>query len=128
MDLSEAARDGGSDEATRVDRRDQRRCLVPNRCASSVSDGRTAVRPAQISNHEPLEQCYNGFLEFDESEEVVKRQAMNFTITTDAAILMPNDTPNAESKLAETYNVEATTVDEIRNRTSGLACLTRRVD
>lgn len=128
MDLNETARDGDSGEATRVDRRDQRRYLAPNRCASSVPNGHTAIRPAQCGNHDPLEQCYDGFLEFAGSEEVVKRQTLNVTITVDETILMPNDTPNAESNLAETYTVEATPVDEIRKGAGELACLTGRVD
>lgn len=128
MDLSEMAWDGDSSEATRVDRRDQRRYLASNRCASSVPNGRTAIRPAQCSNHDPLEQCYDGFLESAGSEEVVKRQTLNVMITVDETILMPNDTSNAESNLVETYTVEATTVDEIRKATGELACLTGRVD
>lgn len=93
-----------------------------------LPDGRAAVRPAQIDDPERLEQCYDGFLEFDETEEVVEKQAMNVTIAADETILMPTDTPNAETKLAEQYDVETTSVEEIRNGAGGLACLTGRVD
>lgn len=93
-----------------------------------LPDGRAAVRPEKIPDRERLEQCYDGFLEFDETEEVVQRQAMNFTIAADETILMPNDTPNAEARLAEEYSVETTSVDEIRTGAGGLACLTGRVD
>lgn len=48
--------------------------------------------------------------------------------TADEATLMPNDIPNAAAKLAETYHVEATAVDESRNGASGLARLRGRVD
>ncbi|WP_227380945.1 hypothetical protein [Haladaptatus halobius] len=77
MDLSEAAKDGDSSGATRV-------------------DVKTTV-------------------EIDDK---------NFTIMADEVILMSKDTPNAESKLAEAYNVETTTVDEIWKEAGGLACLT----
>jgi N-dimethylarginine dimethylaminohydrolase len=87
-----------------------------------------AIRPEKIDDHGTLEQCYDGFLAFDETEEVVEKQAMNFTIAADETILMPNDTPNAETKLAEQYDVETTSVDEIRKGAGGLACLTGRVD
>ncbi|WP_224270947.1 hypothetical protein [Haloprofundus salinisoli] len=53
---------------------------------------------------------------------------MNFTITADEAILMPNDTPNAESTPAEAYIVEITTVDETRKEAGGFACLTGGID
>ena len=93
-----------------------------------LPDGRAAVRPEKIADRERLEQCYDGFLEFDETEEVVQKQAMNFTIAADETILMPNDTPNAEARLAEEYSVETTSVEEIRTGAGGLACLTGRVD
>jgi N-dimethylarginine dimethylaminohydrolase len=92
-----------------------------------LPDGRAAIRPVKIEAPEELEQCYDGFFEFDESEEVVEKQAMNFTIAADETILMPNDTPEAETKLAEAYNVETTSVEEIRKGAGGLACLTGRV-
>ncbi|WP_227356186.1 hypothetical protein [Haladaptatus salinisoli] len=47
----------------------------------------------------------------------------NFAIIADEVILMPKDTPNAESKLAEACDVEITTVDEIWKEAGGLACL-----
>lgn len=93
-----------------------------------LPDGRAAIRPEKIENAGRLEQCYDGFLEFDETEEVTHEQAMNFTIAADETILMPNDTPNVERKLAEQYDVETTAVDEIRTGAGGLACLTGRVD
>lgn len=93
-----------------------------------LPDGRAAVRPAHIEETEKLESCYDDFMKFDETAEVVQKQAMNFTITADDTILMPNDTPNAESKLAEQYDVETTSVGEIRKGAGGLACLTGRVD
>lgn len=93
-----------------------------------LPDGRAAIRPTHIDDPEGLEQCYDGFLEFDETEEVVEKQAMNFTIAADETILMPNDTPNTETKLVEQYDVETTRVDEIRKGAGGLACLTGRVD
>jgi N-dimethylarginine dimethylaminohydrolase len=93
-----------------------------------LPDGRAAVRPTHIEAPEKLESCYDGFVEFDETEEVVHKQAMNFTIATDETIFMPNDTPNAESKLGAQYNVETTSIDEIRAGAGGLACLTGRVD
>jgi N-dimethylarginine dimethylaminohydrolase len=93
-----------------------------------LPDGRAAVRPAHIGDSEKLESCYDGFVEFEECEEVVHKQAMNFTIAADETIFMPNDTPNTESKLAEQYEIETTSVDEIRNGAGGLACLTGRVD
>lgn len=93
-----------------------------------LPDGRAAIRPDQIRDPERLAQDYDGFLEFDETEEVVEKQAMNFTIAADETILMPNDTPNAEARLAEEYDVETTSVDEIRTGAGGLACLTGRVD
>jgi N-dimethylarginine dimethylaminohydrolase len=93
-----------------------------------LPDGRAAVRPAHIEDTEKLESCYDGFVEFDETAEVVQKQAMNFTIAADGTILMPNDTPNAESKLRGQYDVETTSVDEIRKGAGGLACLTGRVD
>jgi N-dimethylarginine dimethylaminohydrolase len=93
-----------------------------------LPDGRAAIRPEKLDDHGTLEQCYDGFLAFDETEEVVEKQAMNFTIAADETILMPNDTPNAETKLAEQYDVETTSVDEIRKGAGGLACLTGRVD
>ncbi|WP_339103941.1 hypothetical protein [Haloterrigena salinisoli] len=95
-----------------------------------LPDGRAAIRPDKIADEvlERLEQCYDGFLEFDETEEVVRKQAMNFTIATDETIFMPDDTPNAESKLADSYSVETTSVEAIRAGAGGLACLTGRVD
>lgn len=93
-----------------------------------LPDGRAAVRPTHIDDVTKLESCYDDFVAFDETEEVVHKQAMNFTIATDETILMPNDTPNAESKLGEQYDVETTTVNEIRKGAGGLACLTGRVD
>jgi N-dimethylarginine dimethylaminohydrolase len=93
-----------------------------------LPDGRAAIRPAHIEATEKLEPCYDGFVEFDETAEVVHKQAMNFTIATDETILMPNDTPNAEAKLGEQYDVETTRIDEIRKGAGGLACLTGRVD
>jgi N-dimethylarginine dimethylaminohydrolase len=93
-----------------------------------LPDGRAAIRPAKLEGRERLEQSYDGFLEFEESEEIVEKQAMNFTIAADETILMPNDTPEAETKLAETYNVETVSVNEIRKGAGGLACLTGRVD
>jgi N-dimethylarginine dimethylaminohydrolase len=93
-----------------------------------LPDGRAAIRPAHIKATEKLESCYDGFVEFDETEEVVHKQAMNVTIAADETILMPNDTPNAESKLREQYAVETTSVKEIRKGAGGLACLTGRVD
>ena len=93
-----------------------------------LPDGRAAIRPAHLEDRERLEQCYDGFVEFDETEEVVRKQAMNFTIAADETILMPNDTPNAEARLAEQYSVETTSVEEIRTGAGGLACLTGRVD
>ena len=93
-----------------------------------LPDGRAAIRPGKIRDRQRLEQCYDGFLEFDETEEVVRRQAMNFTIAADETILMPNDTPNAEARLAEEYSVETTSVEEIRTGAGGLACLTGRID
>jgi N-dimethylarginine dimethylaminohydrolase len=93
-----------------------------------LPDGRAAIRPAHIEDTEKLESCYDGFVEFDETEEVAHKQALNFTIAADETILMPNDTPNTESKLAKQYAVETTSVDEIRKGAGGLACLTGRVD
>ncbi|WP_122091183.1 hypothetical protein [Halalkalicoccus subterraneus] len=93
-----------------------------------LPDGRAAVRPEKIEDHEKLERCYDDLLEFDETEEVTHEQAMNVTIAADETILMPNDTPNAETKLAEQYDVETTSVEEIRSGAGGLACLTGRVD
>ena len=93
-----------------------------------LPDGRAAIRPAQIEDRGKLERCYDGFLEFDETEEVTHEQAMNFTIAADETILMPTDTPTTETKLAEQYDVETTSVDEIRDGAGGLACLTGRVD
>lgn len=52
---------------------------------------------------------------------------MNFTRTTDEAIPMCNETPNAEST-AEAYSVETTTVDETRRGTGKFAHLRRGVD
>jgi N-dimethylarginine dimethylaminohydrolase len=93
-----------------------------------LPDGRAAVRPAHIEDTKKLEPCYDGFVEFEECEEVVHKQALNFTIAADETIFMPNDTPNTESKLAEQYDVETTSVDAIRTGAGGLACLTGRVD
>ncbi|SEV87237.1 hypothetical protein [Natrinema salifodinae] len=45
---------------------------------------------------------------------------MNSTLTINEAMFMFNDTPNAGSILTEAYNVEPTTVDEIRNGADGL--------
>jgi N-dimethylarginine dimethylaminohydrolase len=93
-----------------------------------LPDGRAAVRPAHIEDTKKLESCYDGFVEFDETDEVVEKQALNFTIAADDTILMPNDTPNTESKLAAQYAVETTSVDAIRTGAGGLACLTGRID
>lgn len=93
-----------------------------------LPDDRAAIRPAHLDDPGKLEECYDGFLEFDETEEVTHKQAMNFTIAADGTILMPDDTPDAEAKLAEEYAVETTAVDEIRAGAGGLACLTGRVD
>jgi N-dimethylarginine dimethylaminohydrolase len=93
-----------------------------------LPDGRAAIRPAHIEDTGKLESCYDGFLVFEETEEVVRKQAMNVTIAADETILMPNDTPNTESKLAAQYDVETTSVEEIRKGAGGLACLTGRVD
>jgi N-dimethylarginine dimethylaminohydrolase len=93
-----------------------------------LPDGRAAIRPGHIEDAEKLESCYDGFIEFEECEEVVENQAMNFTVAADETILMPNDTPNTESKLAAQYAVETTSIDAIRKGAGGLACLTGRVD
>lgn len=93
-----------------------------------LPDGRAAIRSTKLDDCGELAQCYDGFLEFDETEEVVRKQAMNFTIAADETILMPNDTPNAEAKLAAQYDVETVSVNEIRKGAGGLACLTGRVD
>jgi hypothetical protein len=45
----------------------------------------------------------------------------------DKEILMPNDTPNAESKLTEAYNVETTTVDQIWKEADEFVCLWGRI-
>ena len=96
----------------------------------SLPDGRAAIRPAHLDDRDRqrLEQHYDGFLEFDETEEVVRKQAMNVTIATDDTIFMPDDTPDAEAKFAATYDVETTSVEAIRSGAGGLACLTGRVD
>ncbi|KYH24401.1 hypothetical protein HAPAU_33840 [Halalkalicoccus paucihalophilus] len=127
MDLSEVTQDGDSGEVIHVDGRDQQHWLAPTRCASSASDYRTAIHPAQSSNHEPLEQCYDGFLEFDESEEGDERQAMNDAISSEEAMPIPNYTSNTGSKLTETNIVEATTVDESWKGCE-IACRTGRAD
>lgn len=93
-----------------------------------LPDGRAAIRPAHIEATEKLKPCYDGFVVFDETNEVVHKQAMNFTIAADETILMPTDTPNAESKLGEQYDVETTSVTEIRKGAGGLACLTGRIN
>jgi N-dimethylarginine dimethylaminohydrolase len=93
-----------------------------------LPDGRAAIRSVHIEDAEKLESCYDGFVAFDETEEVAEKQALNFTVAADETILMPNDTPNAESKLAAQYAVETTSVDAIRKDAGGLACLTGRVD
>ena len=49
---------------------------------------------------------------------------MNSTIAVDKAILMANETPNAASIPLETYTVETTIVDEIREAADELAHLT----
>ena len=53
---------------------------------------------------------------------------MNLTNAMNEEVLMSNDTPDAESKLAEAYNVETTTVDEMWNGAGGPACLTGRIN
>ncbi|MBX0295807.1 hypothetical protein [Haloarcula nitratireducens] len=93
-----------------------------------LPDGRAAIRPAHLDDPETVAECYDGVLRFDETEEVTRKQAMNFTIAADETILMPNDTSTTESKLAEQYDVETTAVDEIRKGAGGLACLTGRVN
>lgn len=93
-----------------------------------LPDGRAAIRPAHIEEPERLESCYEGFVEFDETDEVLERQAMNVTIAADDTILMPNDTPDAQAKFEAQYDVETTSVDAIRAGAGGLACLTGRVD
>ena len=55
------------------------------------------------------------------------RPRMNFTSTTDTAILMSNDTPTTEST-AEAYNVETTTVDEGWKEAGGFACLAEGIN
>lgn len=48
---------------------------------------------------------------------------MSLMIMVDEPLLMSNNTLNAESKLAEAYTVETTTVDEIWKEAGELACL-----
>jgi N-dimethylarginine dimethylaminohydrolase len=93
-----------------------------------LPDGRAAIRPAQIETTDRLAPCYDGFIEFEETEEIVHKQAMNFTIAADETILMPNDTPTVEAKLGEQYDIETTHIAEIRKGAGGLACLTGRID
>jgi hypothetical protein len=53
---------------------------------------------------------------------------MNLAITADEAILMPNDTPNAESTSLEAYDLEITTADELPTEAGGLDRLTGEID
>lgn len=93
-----------------------------------LPDGRAAIRPDHVEEPERLESQYEGFVEFDETDEVLERQAMNFTVAADDTIIMPDDTPNAEAKLVEKYNVATTSIEDVRAGAGGLACLTGRVD
>ncbi len=53
---------------------------------------------------------------------------MNSTNIADAAMVISNDAPNAASKLAEAYSVEATPIDKIRNEADGCTRLTEEIN
>lgn len=63
-----------------------------------------------------LESCYD------------EKQAMNFTITADETILMPNDISNTEAKRTGQYDVETICVDAVQTNVDGFAYLIRRMD
>ncbi len=53
---------------------------------------------------------------------------MNFTNIADAAMVISNDAPNAASKLAEAYSVEATLINKIRKEADGFTRFTEGVN
>lgn len=53
---------------------------------------------------------------------------MDYPILVDETILMSDNKLNAESKLAEAYTVETTTLDKVWKEAGGLTCLMGGVD
>jgi len=80
------------------------------------------ISRTKISNHDF---GYKTVIELDETEEVVKRYAMNIVTLAPNVIIMPDDCPETK-KIFESYGIVCHTspMKELRKMAGGFACMT----
>lgn len=94
-----------------------------------INEKVACIRPEKIPNDlvRFMKELGYYFIEFDETEEVVYKQAMNLVTIAPGEVCMPDDCPESKDILVSSGKVEKVhefDITELRKMAGGLACLT----